>query len=97
MIATHIAISLFTITSTSLTIAKVVENVLRKKEESGWGPNAVFRFPQEGGTGGIWKKVAAKLPQEKQKYGVTVTEFKTAEKQLVLSNGDIVEYKQCIR
>ena len=35
--------------------------------------------------------------QEKQKYGVTVTEFKTAEKQLVLSNGDIIEYKQCIR
>jgi len=28
-------------------VAKVVENVLRNKTESGWGPNAVFRFPQE--------------------------------------------------
>ena len=27
-------------------VAKVVENVLRNKTESGWGPNAVFRFPQ---------------------------------------------------
>ena len=30
----------------------------RNKTESGWGPNAVFRFPQHGGTGGIWKKVS---------------------------------------
>ena len=32
-------------------VAKVVENVLRNKTETSWGPNAVFRFPQEGGTG----------------------------------------------
>jgi hypothetical protein len=32
-------------------VARVVENVLRKREESSWGPNAVFRFPQQGGTG----------------------------------------------
>ena len=39
-------------------VARVVENVIRNRTESGWGPNAVFRFPQEGGTGGIWKKVS---------------------------------------
>lgn len=38
-------------------VARVVENVIRNRTESGWGPNAVFRFPQEGGTGAIWKKV----------------------------------------
>lgn len=32
-------------------VARVVENVLRNREESSWGPNAVFRFPQQGGTG----------------------------------------------
>ena len=32
-------------------VARVVENVLRNREESSWGPNAVFRFPQLGGTG----------------------------------------------
>lgn len=35
----------------------VIEKVLRNEPSEGWGPNAVFRFPQEGGTGGIWKKV----------------------------------------
>ena len=37
---------------------RVVQNLLRKKEEKGWGPNATFYFPQSGGTGSIWKAVA---------------------------------------
>ena len=36
------------------------------------GPNAVFRFPLEGGTGGIWKAVAALLPAERQRYNAEV-------------------------
>ena len=32
-----------------------------------------FHFSQEGGTGAIWKKVAALLPAEKQRYGTTIT------------------------
>ena len=46
-------------------VTRAITNVLHKKEDAGWGPNAVFRFPLEGGTGGIWKKVAAQLPQDK--------------------------------
>ena len=75
-------------------VAKVVENVIRKKEESGWGPNAVFRFPQEGGTGAIWKAVADLLPAEKQKYGVTVVEFRADAKEIVMSNGDVIKYNK---
>ena len=40
---------------------KVVENVLKNEPSVGWGPNAVFRFPKEGGTGAIWKKVRQNL------------------------------------
>ena len=50
----------------SISTFKLIENstyisnnsFFRNKTESGWGPNAVFRFPQHGGTGGIWKKVS---------------------------------------
>jgi protoporphyrinogen oxidase len=56
-------------------VARVVENVIRNRIESSWGPNAVFRFPQEGGTGAIWKKVAGLLPQEKIQYNKTVSSF----------------------
>jgi hypothetical protein len=46
-------------------VTRAITNVLHNKEDAGWGPNAVFRFPLEGGTGGIWKAVAAKLPQDR--------------------------------
>jgi hypothetical protein len=36
------------------------------REDAGWGPNAVFRFPTSGGTGAIWKAVAKLLPEDKQ-------------------------------
>lgn len=73
-------------------VAKVVENVLRNKEESGWGPNAVFRFPNEGGTGAIWKKVAAMLPAEKQRYNTSVTSIDPANKVLTLNDGSKIQY-----
>ena len=46
-------------------VTRAISNVIHGKEDAGWGPNAVFRFPLEGGTGGIWKAVAKLLPQEK--------------------------------
>lgn len=47
---------------------KVIANVVKNQPDAGWGPNAVFRFPKEGGTGGIWKRVGKLMPQEKMKY-----------------------------
>lgn len=47
-------------------VDRAITNVIHNKEDAGWGPNAVFRFPLEGGTGGIWKGVARLLPQDKQ-------------------------------
>ena len=47
-------------------VTRAITNVIHNKEDAGWGPNAVFRFPLEGGTGGIWKGVAKLLPQSHQ-------------------------------
>lgn len=47
-------------------VDRAITNVIHNKEDAGWGPNAVFRFPLEGGTGGIWKGVAKLLPQRHQ-------------------------------
>jgi hypothetical protein len=47
-------------------VDRAVRNVIHGKEDAGWGPNAVFRFPKRGGTGSIWKGVAKLLPADKQ-------------------------------
>jgi protoporphyrinogen oxidase len=74
----------------------LTENVLRQKEESGWGPNAVFRFPQEGGTGAIWKKVAALLPAKQQRYNSTITTIDAEAKVVVLADGNKIKYQRLL-
>jgi len=77
-------------------VAKVIENVLRNKTESGWGPNAVFRFPQHGGTGGIWKKVAGLLPASKQRFKKTAVAIDAAAKVVSFADGTSIHYEQLI-
>jgi len=77
-------------------VAKVVENVLRNKTESSWGPNAVFRFPHRGGTGAIWTRVGAMLPAEKQKYDLRAEKFDPAQKTVTFSNGSVIKYNKLL-
>jgi len=79
-------------------VAKVVENVIRNKFESNWGPNAVFRFPQEGGTGAIWKKVADKCCGDvnRQRYNTKVTKINPEEHTVELSDGKKIKYDKLL-
>lgn len=77
-------------------ITRAISNVLHNKEDAGWGPNAVFRFPKQGGTGAIWKGVAALLPAENQLYKATVTAIDKDAKQVVLSDGQVLCYDSLI-
>ena len=54
-------------------IKVAMTNVIYKREAGNWGPNATFRFPTWGGTGGIWKRVGRLLPAARQFYNQTVT------------------------
>lgn len=48
---------------------RAIDNVVHGREDQGWGPNATFRFPKEGGTGAIWKGVARLLPPARCRFG----------------------------
>lgn len=74
-------------------VNRAITNVIHGKEDAGWGPNAVFRFPKNGGTGSIWKGVAKMLPQEKQQYKKTVVNMEVDKKTLVMEDGSKIEYK----
>lgn len=77
-------------------VAKVVENVLRNRIESNWGPNAVFRFPHHGGTGAIWTKVAKLLPVDKQRYKKTAESFDTKAKIVTFTDGTKIKYNKLL-
>ena len=57
-------------------------------------PNAVFRFPQEGGTGAIWTKVAKLLPEEKQRYKSKVTALDLEGHTVTLQDGKKIKYQK---
>src|SRR5215470_13896633 len=40
---------------------RLLENVLYERDDVGWGPNSKFKFPLHGGTGEIYRRMAAKF------------------------------------
>lgn len=42
-----------------LDFKRLLENVLYERDDVGWGPNSKFKFPLHGGTGEIYRRIAA--------------------------------------
>lgn len=79
-------------------VKKVTTNVILGKVAGGWGPNATFRFPARGGTGGIWIAVAHTLPKENTRFGShgTVTKVYAEAKKVHLNDGTTIAYQKLI-
>jgi len=71
-----------------------IENILQGRRAP--APRISFRYPKRGGTGSVWNAVAKSLPQEKLKYGQKVTALDLPGHMVVLQDGTIIKYKNCI-
>lgn len=76
----------------------VTKNVILQKTAGNWGPNATFRFPAVGGTGGIWIAVANTLPKKNTRFGEhgAVTKVDADAKKVFLKDGTTVNYQKLI-
>ena len=79
-------------------VKTVVKNVILGKVAGNWGPNATFRFPSRGGTGGIWAAVAATLPEENLRFGLggEVVTVDADAKVVTLKDGTTVRYGKLV-
>lgn len=77
-------------------LKKVTKNVILNKTAGNWGPNATFRFPAHGGTGGIWKAVAKTLPRDKFLLDTKVLNVDVENKTVQLSNGNRIVYRKLV-
>ncbi len=75
---------------------RIVRNLIVQEDDFGWGPNATFRYPLHGGTGAIWKRLSEKLPQDKLLLNHQVSQILPKQKELILTNGNIIAYKHLI-
>lgn len=73
-------------------LARVVENVVRGTDDVGWTPDQRFPYPKQGGTGAIWERVRATLPEERLSFGSEVVAIDMKERVLELASGERVRY-----
>lgn len=73
-------------------LARVRRNIATGADDVGWGPNRRFRFPARGGTGHIWRDVAAALPRERLRYRAAVAAVDLGGRALRLASGEWLRY-----
>jgi protoporphyrinogen oxidase len=73
-------------------LKRILRNLIEGRDDLGWGPNATFRFPLQGGTGRIWQALAERLPAERVHLGTEVLAIDSQKKIVSLSDGGAVPY-----
>ncbi|WP_319777915.1 FAD-dependent oxidoreductase [Maridesulfovibrio sp.] len=73
-------------------LRSVLKNILLEKDHLSWGPNNKFKFPLKGGTGTIFKKLAATVA-EHIIYGTQVTGVDPENKSVTDAQGNTFEYE----
>jgi protoporphyrinogen oxidase len=73
-------------------LARILRNLVLKRDDVSWGPNSTFRFPLHGGTGAIWESVCGQLPPERVLMGRAATRIDPEAKTVVFSDGSTVDY-----
>ncbi len=73
-------------------LARIRRNIHEDRDDTSWGPNHTFRFPLMGGTGAIWKSVAALIPPAKLQFGTAAIRIDLDSRKLQLSDGRSLPY-----
>ena len=73
-------------------LERIVMNLLDNKTDAGWGPNNQFRFPASGGTGEIWRRMAAALPAGTVRYGTSICRIDPSRRTLSFADGSQAGY-----
>ena len=77
-------------------VKRVLANLVQRRDDVSWGPNATFRFPLHGGTGAIWRAVAGRLPPAQLHFQRTVRAVDLDRKQITMTDGESIRYDHLI-
>jgi protoporphyrinogen oxidase len=77
-------------------LERVILNLVDGRPDVGWGPNNRFRFPARGGTGAIWRSLAAQLPRGAVRYGAQVAAVDLAGRHVQLTDGTRLDYDRLL-
>ncbi|GAB7081451.1 protoporphyrinogen/coproporphyrinogen oxidase [Megalodesulfovibrio paquesii] len=72
-------------------LERVVKNIILEQDDVSWGPNNKFRFPLHGGTGEIYRRLAARI-EDRIRYKQTVVTLDTAARTVRTAAGEVITY-----
>jgi len=68
-------------------LERILENLVRQRDDCSWGPNHTFKFPLHGGTGSIWKTLCQRLPRNQVLFNSPVASIDPQSRKLKLASG----------
>ena len=77
-------------------LKRILEDIFLQRDDTGWGPNAMFQFPREGGTGEIWRAMGNLLPENNVFLGREVTGIDAEKRRVHLSDGGVDHFDRLI-
>ena len=72
-------------------IKRVLGNVVLDRDDAGWGPNATFKYPRHGGTGGLFERIQPYV-QDNLRLNAPTVAVDFANKEVVLEDGHREKY-----
>jgi protoporphyrinogen oxidase len=72
-------------------LESVLKNIILELDEHGWGPNRTFAFPSKGGTGEIYRRLAATLAGH-IRYGCGAAKIDAQAKTVTTDTGEVISY-----
>lgn len=77
----------------TVNLNEVEASLNETKDEDDWGPNAVFRFPINGGTGEIWKRVADRIGKRHFRFNTYAGQIQVENNIISLGNHKYHSYE----
>lgn len=75
---------------------KIADSIATGRDNISWGPNRTFRFPKHGGTGAVWRSVAAQLPRDKLRLGRAAMRIDPRRRTVIAEDGTERHYDTLI-
>ncbi|MFN2489869.1 MAG: NAD(P)/FAD-dependent oxidoreductase [Actinomycetota bacterium] len=74
---------------------RALRSLIFEEDDAAWGPNNLFMFPAEGGTGEIYRRLAARL-RERVSYGRELVQVDAEAKRLTFADGGTESYDRLV-
>ncbi|MFO1492192.1 MAG: FAD-dependent oxidoreductase [Kiritimatiellia bacterium] len=80
----------------TIDLKRILRNVALEQDDVGWGPNATFQFPKEGGTGAIWQALGETLPRERVRLSCAVESIDPLRREIRYADGSRDRYDRLV-